>query len=76
MRETMQTRLALSLPDRKTICQFLEFVAERCGKLAIVLPSGTAQEIDFDAELDVFHGIDRERLAKEDALDGPSPERD
>ncbi len=71
MRELMSKRLAAAKPDRQTILQFIEWLAAcHNGRLTILLPSGSCQDVDVDAELDTFHGIDRTRLACEKPLYG------
>ena len=71
MREMMQQRMLASISDRKTICEFLDWVEKRNGgKLSILLPSGTNQKFDANADLDEFYDISRTRLAEEDARYG------
>lgn len=67
MRKTMQRWLSECKSDRDTIVEFLNWIEHRYGKLVIHLGTGSVQEIDFAAELDAFHGIDRNRLAEENA---------
>lgn len=66
MRNMMGVRLLKSMPDRRTILEFIEWLEfTHGGKLTILLPSGSNQEIGVETELDRFHDIDRQRLAEE-----------
>jgi len=67
MRKSMQQCMSGCKPDRDTIIEFLDWIEHRYGKLVAHLGSGSVQEIDFAAELDAFHRIDRDRLAEENA---------
>ena len=75
MRETMQTRFLAADADRRTIMQFIKWVEKRNGgKLSILLPSGTNQDLVVGNALDEFHDIDRVRMAVEDERYGVTGE--
>ena len=66
MREWMRERLKNSMRDRKTIIEFVEWLEVRNGgKVSILLPSGSPQEVNVESDLDDFHDIDRQRLEDE-----------